>query len=87
MNMIKTIVSVEGMACGMCEAHINDAIRAAFPVKKVTSSRAKKETVILSDESLDHEAVKRAITAAGYTPTAIAEEAFEKKGLFHFGRG
>ena len=85
--MIKTTVTVEGMACGMCEAHINDAIRAAFPVKKVTSSRAKKETDILSDTSLDHEAVKRAIAGAGYTPTAIAEEAFEKKGLFHFGKG
>ena len=86
MNRIRTIVSVEGMACGMCEAHINDAIRAAFPVKKVTSSRARKETVILSDESLDHEAVKRAIADAGYTPTSIVEEAFEKKGVFHFGR-
>ena len=85
--MIKTTVSVEGMACGMCEAHINDAIRAAFPVKKVTSSRAKKETVILSDESLDHEAVKRAITGAGYTPLSVTEEANEKKGLFHWGKG
>ena len=34
MNMIETIVSVDGM----CEAHINDAIRAAFSFKKVTSS-------------------------------------------------
>ena len=87
MNMIKTIVSVDGMACGMCEAHINDAIRAAFPVKKVTSSRAKKETVILSDESLDHQAVKRAIADAGYTPLSVTEEAAEKKGLFHWGKG
>ena len=85
--MIKTTVSVEGMACGMCEAHINDAIRAALPVKKVTSSRAKKETVILSDESLDHEAVKRAIADAGYTPVSIAEETAGKKGFFRFGRG
>ena len=85
--MIKTTVSVEGMACGMCEAHINDAIRAAFPVKKVTSLRAKKETVILSETSLDHEAVKRAIAGAGYTPLSIAEETAEKKGFFHFGRG
>ena len=84
--MIKTTVTVEGMVCGMCEAHINDAVRAALPVRKVTSSRAKKETVILSDARIDHEAVKRAITAAGYTPTAIAEETFEKKGLFHFGK-
>ena len=85
--MIKTIVSVDGMACGMCEAHINDAIRAALPVKKVTSSRAKKETIILSDECLDHGAVKRAITGAGYTPLSVTEEAVEKKGLFHWGKG
>ena len=84
--MIKTTVSVDGMACGMCESHINDAVRAAFPVSKVTSSRARKETVILSAESLDHEAVKRVITEAGYTPLSVKEESFEKKGLFHFGR-
>ncbi len=36
--MIRTIIKIEGMMCGMCEAHINDAIRAAFPVKEVSSS-------------------------------------------------
>ena len=45
--MIKTTVSVNGMACSICEVHINDAIRAVFPVRKVTSSHTKKETVIL----------------------------------------
>ena len=87
MNMIKTTVSVDGMACGMCETHINDAIRAALPVKKVTSSHTKRETVILSDARLDHEAVKRAITGAGYTPLSVTEQAVEKKGLFHWGKG
>ena len=85
--MIKTTVTVEGMVCSMCEAHINDAVRAALPVRKVTSSRAKKETVILSDARIDHEAVKRAIAGAGYTPLSIAEETAEKKGFFHLGRG
>ena len=87
MNMIKTTVSVDGMACGMCETHINNAIRAALPVKKVTSSHTKRETVILSDARLDHEAVKRAITGAGYTPLSVTEQAVEKKGLFHWGKG
>ena len=27
--MIQTTVKVSGMACSMCEAHINDAIRGA----------------------------------------------------------
>ncbi len=35
--MVKITASIEGMACGMCEAHINEAVRNAFPVKKVTS--------------------------------------------------
>ena len=44
--MIKTTVKVDGMMCGMCEAHINDAIRRNFNVKKVKSSHSKGETVI-----------------------------------------
>ena len=39
--MIQTTVEVGGMACSMCEAHINDAVRSAFPVEKVSSSHAK----------------------------------------------
>ena len=39
--MIETIVKVDGMMCGMCEGHINDAIRSHFPVKKVSSSHSK----------------------------------------------
>lgn len=39
--MIKISVGIEGMACGMCEAHINNAVRQAFSVKKVTSSHIK----------------------------------------------
>ena len=41
------------MACSMCEAHINDAVRSAFPVDKVSSSHSKGKTVILSKEPLD----------------------------------
>lgn len=32
--MIKYTVRIDGMQCGMCEAHVNDAVRKAFPVKK-----------------------------------------------------
>ena len=51
--MIQTTIKVSGMACSMCEAHINDAIRGAFPVEKVTSSHSRGETVILSQAPLD----------------------------------
>ena len=39
--MIETTVKVDGMMCGMCEAHVSDAIRGALPVKKVTASHTK----------------------------------------------
>ena len=51
--MIKTTIKITGMACTMCEAHINEAVRNAFSVKKVKSSHSKGETVILSEEPLD----------------------------------
>ena len=28
--MTKTTIQVSGMACSMCESHVNDAIRSAF---------------------------------------------------------
>ena len=45
--MVKTIIKIEGMACGMCESHMNDAIRNVFQVKKVTSSHKDKESVVI----------------------------------------
>ncbi len=79
--MIETIVKVDGMMCGMCEAHVNDAVRKAFSVKKVSSSHSKGETVILSQEPLDAKKLQAAIAATGYTVGEISAHPYEKKGL------
>ena len=84
--MIKTVVKVEGMACSMCEAHVNDAVRGAFPVDKVTSSHSKGETVILSKEPLDETALRAVIDGTGYRTGAVTAAPYEKKGFFHFGK-
>lgn len=65
--MYKTTVRVDGMMCGMCEAHVNDAVRNNFKVKKVTSSAKKGITTVLSEQPIDTEMLKNAITSAGYT--------------------
>ena len=80
--MVRMILRVEGMACGMCEAHVNEAVRKAFSVKKVTSSHAKGRTEILVDEPLDEEALKKAIDETGYRVVAVQTEPYEKKGFF-----
>ena len=59
--MIKTTVKVDGMMCGMCESHVNDAVRNAIEVKKVSSSHKKGTTEILTEQPVDEEKVKAAI--------------------------
>ena len=80
--MWKYTVHVEGMRCGMCENHVNDAVRKALPVKKVTSSRSKKETTVIAETELDEETLRSAISATGYEVGEIRKEPWEKKGLF-----
>ena len=84
--MIQTTVEVGGMACSMCEAHINDAVRNAFPVEKVSSSHAKGKTVILSKEPLDENALRAAIEATGYHVGAIHSAPYEKRACSPFSK-
>ena len=80
--MWKYTIQVDGMMCGMCENHVNDAVRRTFPVKKVTSSRSKKETTVLTETELDEDALRAAISATGYEVGEIRKEPWAKKGLF-----
>ena len=81
--MIKTTLKIDGMMCGMCEAHICDAIRNAFPkAKKVTASRTKKEASFLTEEAVDAASLKNVIDGTGYTCLVVESAPYEKKGLF-----
>ena len=80
--MIKTTLGIDGMACGMCEAHVNDVIRKNFKIKKVSSSHSKAQTVIISEEPVSEEELRKAIDPTGYKVTSFAQEPYEKKGLF-----
>ena len=80
--MVKITLAIEGMACGMCEAHINEAMRNAFQVKKVTSSHTKKQTVIIAEKDIPEQELKNVIVKAGYDAVSVSSEPYEKKGLF-----
>ena len=80
--MIKITIGIEGMACGMCEAHINDAVRQAFSVKKVTSSHTKKQTIIITEDDISEQDLKKVISNTGYEVVSVSSESYEKKGLF-----
>ena len=80
--MYEITLKIDGMACGMCESHVNDAVRSKFSVKKVTSSHSKGETVILSEEMLSEEALRAVIEPTGYHVLGYTCAPYEKKGLF-----
>ena len=81
--MKKITLKIDGMMCGMCESHINDAVRRAFPdVRKVTSSHTKGETVILTDGAVDEEKLSTAIEETGYRLLDVKEEPYQKEGFF-----
>ena len=82
-GMIKTTMKIDGMMCGMCEAHVCDAIRKAVPTaRKVAASRSKKEASFLTEEAVDADRLKAAVDATGYTCLGVESAPYEKKGLF-----
>ena len=84
--MIKTTLKIDGMMCSMCESHINDTIRQAFNIKKVTSSHTKGTTEIISSHAIDEKALRESIGKTGYKVLEIKIEPYEKKRFSLFGR-
>jgi copper chaperone CopZ len=81
--MIKTTVKIDGMMCGMCEAHVCDAIRKAVPsAKKVKASRSKKEATFLTEDAVDANLLEAAIKDIGYDYLGAEFETYKKRGLF-----
>lgn len=52
-----------------------------FQCEKVTSSHAKGECVILSEEALDETALRAAIAGTGYELKSLNSEEYKKKGF------
>lgn len=84
--MYETTLKLDGMMCSMCEAHVNDALRAALPVKKVTASRKKGEAVLLTETPPSEALLRAALEKTGYRVLTVQTERREEKkrrfGLF-----
>ncbi len=79
--MKEVILKIDGMKCGMCEAHINNAIRRLDGIKKVSSShKTGLVKVIILNESIED--IKYSIEKEGYKILDIKINDYKKKGLF-----
>lgn len=73
------------MSCGMCEAHVNDAIRKVCGEKvKVSSSHTGGTAEILLDGAPDIARIKSALKADGYKVLEVNVEPYEKRKGFSF---
>ena len=82
--MWKYTIEVDGMMCGMCEAHCNSTLREAFPVKKIKSDHKKKRTMFTCEQDISEAELREAMKPLGYDIGAIVKEPYVKKGLFGF---
>lgn len=75
--MFKITAKVEGLKCPNCERHVNEAIKEAFSIKKVTASHTEKEVVITSKEDINNDKLKAVIAEAGYEVMDIQKETYK----------
>ena len=80
--MTTITVKIDGMMCGQCEAHVNDAFRRKLSPKKVSSSSRKKETVLVVENDVPDEEIIAALEGTGYRVEGIARGEERKKGFF-----
>ena len=81
------VIAVDGMMCGMCEAHVAEALRKIPGVENAKADRNKKEARVTLSADVADEVLVKAVADAGYDAGAVREEAEkEKKGLFGFGK-
>lgn len=64
--MNKITLQIDGMKCGMCEAHINDLFRKNIKLKKIKSSHKSGCTIIRCIDSIDEERIREILEPSGY---------------------
>lgn len=76
------VITVEGMMCGMCEAHVAEALRKVPGVEKAKADRSKREARVECGPDVSDEALLAAIANTGYDASNVREAEPKKKGLF-----
>lgn len=90
--MKKVEMTIDGMMCGMCEAHIKDAIRKKIPeAKKMYANHTTGEASFILEQDIPINMIKHDLNteldSLGYKLLDVQEEEVEKKkGLFGFGK-
>ena len=69
--MNKYILGIDGMGCGMCEIHVEEAIKKNMKIKKANASHIKNRLVVFSEEGFTLDDFKNALDPTGYRITSF----------------
>ena len=67
----KRTMTIEGMMCGHCEAHVKEALEAIEGVKSAEASHTAGTAVLTLTQDVDNEKLKAAVEQEGYTVKGI----------------
>ena len=80
--MKRFVFTVEGMMCGMCEAHAQDAARKISGVLSAKASRAANSVTVTMEDFVSPDDISAAIAETGYDVKGYEKAPEEKKGFF-----
>ncbi len=77
--MNKYILGIDGMGCGMCEMHVEDKLRKAIKLKKVSASHIKNNVIVITELELSEDDFKKIFDSTGYRITSYNKSIAVKK--------
>ncbi|MGM9942092.1 MAG: heavy-metal-associated domain-containing protein [Bulleidia sp.] len=83
-QLIETTLQIEGMACAMCESHVQDLIHRNFDVRKVKADHRKGTVVITSRQPLSQQKLQESLSSIGYPLLSLSSRPVPSKHFLFF---
>lgn len=81
--MFQIKLSINGMRCGQCEAHVKRQLETIDGASLVKASHIKNEAIILSPRSIGREEFEQALASSGYRVEGYQAEEKPSRGFFY----
>lgn len=72
--MNKYVIGVDGMRCGMCEAHVKETVSKSILVKKIKVTHSRKFIEVFSELNLTKIDFENALNPTGYRVLSFRKE-------------
>ena len=81
--MFQIKLSIDGMRCGQCEAHVKRQLETIDGALSIKASQVKNEVTILSPRSINREEFEQALASSGYRIEGYQAEEKTSRGFFY----